>query len=88
MTDTLYDAQAAYQTTFYASRWNAGGGDGPPPTPGLTYQALRLVVNGSSFTVPDPAGQMVWASVAFPEGLSNDLHVICGALVDSIVVQT
>jgi hypothetical protein len=87
-TDTLYDAQNAYGASFYAARWTAGGGDGPPPTPGLTYEALRLVVNDSSFTVPDPSGQVVWAAVSFPEGLDNDLHVVCGGLVSWIVAQT
>ena len=87
-TDILYDAQNAFMSTFYATRWSAGGGDGPPPTPGLTYQALRLVVNDSSFTVQDPAGQPVWAAVGFPEGLDNDRHVVCGGLVSWIIAQT
>ena len=87
-TDILYDAQDAYQMSFLASRWAPGGGGGAPPTPGLTFQALRLSVNDSSFTVPDPAGQTVWASVGFPEGLDNDLHVVCGNLVSWIAEQT
>ena len=87
-TDTLYDAQCAYQSSFYATHWSAGGGSGAPPMPGLTFEALRLIVNESSFTVKDPAGQPVWASVSFPEGLENDLHVICGNLFAWDVAQT
>jgi inosine-uridine nucleoside N-ribohydrolase len=86
-TDILYDAQAAYQASFVASRWG-GPGAGPPPTPALAYSALRLVVNDSSFTVQDPAGQLVFATVGFPDGLGSDTHAVCAHLVDYIVAQS
>jgi len=86
-TDILYDAQAAYQASFIALRWG-GPGAGPPPTTGLTYAALRISVNGSGFTVQDPAGQPVFATVGFPEGLDSDAHAVCANLVDFIVAQS
>lgn len=85
VTDVLYDAQNAYQSSFYATNWRAGGGGAPPPTPGLAYAALHMVVNNSGFTNIDPAGQPVWATVGFPDGLAADTHVVCGGLVDWIL---
>jgi hypothetical protein len=85
MTDILYDAQNAYQLTFYAASWSAGGAGGPPRIPGLTLEQLHLIVDDNAMTVPNAQGQPVWASTSFPDGFSSDLHVICGGLVDSII---
>ena len=82
--DTLYDAQAAYQTVFYSAAW-AGVGGAPPPIPALTQQALRIRVNATGFTVVDPAAPLVFSAVAFPEGLAQDTHTICGALIGPII---
>jgi len=82
--DTLYDAQAAYQLSYYAYAWVPHGAS-PPPIPALTQQALRMVVNSSAYTVVDPAGQPVWPAVGFPAGLANATHAICGDLIGHIV---
>jgi inosine-uridine nucleoside N-ribohydrolase len=82
--DTLYDAQAAYQTGFYAAAW-APGLAAPPPIPALTQLALRVSVNASGFTVIDPAARPVWACTGFPQGLDADSHAICGSLINSII---
>ena len=77
----------ALQLSFYATQWSPGGPSGPPRTPGLTFEVLRLSVNASSFTVPDPAGQLVWTTTSFPEGLESDAHVVCGGLIAWITTQ-
>lgn len=83
--DTLYDAQAAWQAAvYYAANWTAHG-TAPPAIPALTLQVLRMSVNATGYTVIDPAGQPVWPAVAFPGGLDNATHTVCGALIDSIV---
>ena len=82
--DTLYDAQAAYQTSFYARAWVAGGSV-PPPIAYLTQEALHMSVNSSGFTVIDAAGQPVWPAVSFPDGLSIDEHLICADIITNLV---
>ena len=83
-TDTLYDAQAAVMAAQYAQEW-APHGSAPPPVRNLTLQALRLAVNGTGFTVIDPAAQTVWAAVGFPDGLAADAHGVCQDLVSHII---
>ena len=80
-TDTLYDAQAAYQMASYAM----ARGVAPPAIANLTLEALRMTVNSSGFTNIDAAGQPVWAATRFPEGLLADTHAICANLVSSII---
>jgi hypothetical protein len=80
--DTLYDAQAAVATGAYAAQWPGGAA---PRVPGLTLAPLRIAVNDSGFTVIEPAARLVWAAVAFPDGLVNDTHLICGELIDAII---
>ena len=83
--DVLYDAQAAYQSSFYAKHWAAGGGS-LPSIPAIWLQQLHMSVNASGFTIIDPAGGMpVWPAVSFPEGLDADTHVVCGSLFDWVI---
>ena len=82
--DTLYDAQAAWQSGYYALNWTVHGSS-PPTIPALTQQALSMSVNASGYTVIDPKGQVVWPAISFPGGLDNATHVICGALIGSII---
>ena len=84
VSDTLYDAQAAYQVGYYSGAWTAGG-TAPPAIPFLTQQALRISVNDSAFTVINPSGQLVFSAVGFPEGLVQDTHNICGAIIGEII---
>ena len=82
--DTLYDAQNAYQMAFLASQWRAPAGP-KPSIPGLSLQTVKLSVNDSGFTVIDPAARDVWAATAFPDGRDSDAHVLCGTLIDYII---
>jgi len=80
--DTLYDAQAAYAVNAYAAQWASGAA---PAVAGLALEALRIAVNASGFTVVDAAAEVVWAATGFPDGLVDDTHKICGALIGAIV---
>lgn len=80
-TDTLYDAQAAYQMASYA----IARGVAPPAIANLSLEALHMTVNGTGFTVIDAAGQPVWAATHFPDGLAADTHAICRNLVEHII---
>ena len=84
VSDTLYDAQNAYQMAFAARQWVAPGGP-QPVIPGLTFAALNMRVNDTGFTVIDPAGRAVWPTIAFPDGEDADAHVICGNLISYII---
>ena len=77
--------QAAWQAAeYYSQNWTAHAAV-PPAIPALVQQALTMSVNSSGYTVIDPAGQPVWPAVDFTNGLANATHVICGALIGSIV---
>jgi len=84
VSDTLYDAQNAYQLAFAARQWAAPGGP-QPAIPGLTFAALSMSVNNSGYTVIDPAGRAVWPTITFPDGEDADAHVICGNLISYII---
>lgn len=82
--DTLYDAQAAWQSGYYAANW-VPHGTTPPQIPAILQQELPIVVNASGFTVINATGQTVWSAVGFPVGLMNTTHTVCIALIDSII---
>lgn len=82
--DVLYDAQAAYQLSFYSRDWTQHGA-APPQIAYLTQETLRMSVNASGFTVIDPAGQPVWPAVRFPDGLALDAHLICADIITNLL---
>ena len=83
-TSLLYDAQAAYMMSIYATAW-AAHGNIPPAMPFLTLQVLPMSVNASGYTVIDAAGQPVWPATEFPEGYDLDTHSICTELFTYII---
>ncbi len=83
-TSTMYDVQAAWATPYLAAALAASAA---PSFPWLRSELVPLTVNGTGFTVPDPAGrpcvvQAQWA----PVDRTRDLVANFGAEVIAAVI--